>query len=368
MSHINLRDKKSDMMSLLDREISHELYRSLKSLYDEIKQNNKKRNLLLKEFQIELKEISQWNFEKKHDLWESIKDQSVKKSNKNIDQIIPNIFKLIFLLEQDQISNHAIPDFDYPTNIEWCYHCYLNLARHVWKNPDLLYDIGRSKIELQKNILKIEKLITRSIFDTFNEMSWHYIETPQHNHKELSNSQIDCTQNDEKQIDCTQDDDSIQKIDETNPDQENSQTMYNDKSKEILEPSNNFIIENRNDNDIIEHNGQDLNINDKELLESDIILDQTKINQNESPREIVQQPKHESTLLLTNENFHSPIISRENSFESIPESDMDSKLETESDDDSVSNLEAESPKSGVKIIQINDKVKSNQIDDNESFF
>ena len=93
-------------------------------LYETTKRNNKTKRFLLKEYQHELKSIKNWTNE------------------------------MIIQKHEEFDNNH------------FSYECLLNIARELWKQPYLVYDIGVSKIDIQKNRIKIDKIIKKCIIDT----------------------------------------------------------------------------------------------------------------------------------------------------------------------------------------------------------
>lgn len=124
-------------------------------MYDQVKKSNKIKKLLLKEFQAALASISTWDDAKKE-----FKDHNAKL----LDKLMNGIFKLDIVLRHE-LSNNA--EKYIPCLNDFMYQCLLNIARLVWKNPVLVYDVGVDKITYQQNKLKLEKLVMGTVKDTF---------------------------------------------------------------------------------------------------------------------------------------------------------------------------------------------------------
>jgi hypothetical protein len=124
-------------------------------LYDQVKKSNKVKKLLLKEFQTALVSISKWDDAKKE-----FKDYNVQL----LEKLMNGIFKLDIVLRHE-LSKNA--EKHIPCLNDFMYHCLLNIARLVWKNPVLVYDVGVDKITYQQNKLKLEKFIMVTVKDTF---------------------------------------------------------------------------------------------------------------------------------------------------------------------------------------------------------
>lgn len=124
-------------------------------LYDQVKKSNKVKKMLLKEFQAALVNISTWDDAKKE-----FKDHNAKL----LDKLMNGIFKLDIVLRHELSKNAEkyIPRLN-----DFIYQCLLNIARLVWKNPVLVYDVGVDKITYQQNKLKLEKLVMATVKDTF---------------------------------------------------------------------------------------------------------------------------------------------------------------------------------------------------------
>jgi hypothetical protein len=119
-----------------------------KSIYDHVVKNNKKRNKLLLEFQHALRNISQWTADVKI-------HERTRFHEECPEAILNKLFELkTYVIKGAKIvCNFSSEDF--------VYECYLNIARELWKNPYIMYDIGLSVIEKQEKRRQLEKLIKR---------------------------------------------------------------------------------------------------------------------------------------------------------------------------------------------------------------
>lgn len=129
------------------------------SIYNNVKKNNKSRRLLLKEFQQSMVDVSRWS-------QDIIKNEHMrfKKHSSVLDKLIRAIFDLDLILKKDLCKNAE--DF-IPQPWDFVHQCYLNIARGLWKQPFLIYDINIDKLTIQQNKLKIEKIVSLCIQDTF---------------------------------------------------------------------------------------------------------------------------------------------------------------------------------------------------------
>jgi hypothetical protein len=124
-------------------------------IYGQVKKANKIKKFLLKEFQASLVGISTWD-----DATKEYKGQNASL----LEKLMNGIFKLDIVLRHE-LSKNA--EKHIPSLNEFVYQCLLNFARVIWKNPMLVYDVGIDKLVIQTNKLKLEKLVSSVIKDTF---------------------------------------------------------------------------------------------------------------------------------------------------------------------------------------------------------
>jgi hypothetical protein len=150
-----LHTQRNDLLKQLQKQLCPLYVYEVYNIYFDVKRNNKIKKHLLKEFQHTISEISKWSDD-------DILSQYMKfKSNfEALDDLVKVIFQLDITIRKNVSS--SIPQ----THI-FLYQCMLTIARCLWKNPMLVYDIGIDNVTCQKNKLKIEKTITSCIKDTF---------------------------------------------------------------------------------------------------------------------------------------------------------------------------------------------------------
>jgi hypothetical protein len=120
----------------------------IRSIFEHVKKNNTKKNMLLLEFQHALRNISKWSLDVKNHEWARFCEVCPAKTLKT-------------LLE---LKTLVIKGFSAPCDISGenlIYECYLNIARELWKNPYIVYDVGLTAIERNEKNRLFEKLIRR---------------------------------------------------------------------------------------------------------------------------------------------------------------------------------------------------------------
>jgi hypothetical protein len=120
----------------------------IRSIFDHVKKNNTKKNMLLLEFQHALRNISKWSLDVKNHEWARFCEVCPAKTLKT-------------LLE---LKTLVIKGFSAPCDISGenlIYECYLNIARELWKNPYVVHDTGLTAIERNEKNRLLEKLIRR---------------------------------------------------------------------------------------------------------------------------------------------------------------------------------------------------------------
>jgi hypothetical protein len=165
---IYLKEKKYNYIVKLEKALSKLYVNSFLNIYEFVKSENKQKKFLLRDFQHAIKNISSWDTNmiiKEHDEFA----KAYSSNNEKLDHIINSIFKLnynIFCeLENISETNYVLPE-----SYNYIYQCYLNIARKLWKEPFLLYDINIDKIQYQKNLNRIDKICKKCINETFYHM------------------------------------------------------------------------------------------------------------------------------------------------------------------------------------------------------
>ena len=136
---------------------SLEMKNGIQSIYNDTKEKNTERKKILKEFQQNLSNIPKWSQTVVDNEYNRIK---ILSKCDYFDDLIQNIFKsyfkVLFLIKKKR-ENLNIPN---PNNV--IHHCYISLAREVWKKPVLFYH-RLDKKDIQKNHIEINNLIKISI-------------------------------------------------------------------------------------------------------------------------------------------------------------------------------------------------------------
>uniref|UniRef100_A0A6C0BE23 Uncharacterized protein n=1 Tax=viral metagenome TaxID=1070528 RepID=A0A6C0BE23_9ZZZZ len=173
------------------------------SIYDHVKKNNKQKKFLLREFQHSLRNIAKWSQEVKDIEWVRLKNNS----SSNIDLVIQSIFKLHILILK------GFKQSEIPCSIDYMHTTYLNIARALWKNPYIVYDIGVSLPERQKLIRQLEEIIKQCVRATFIEMikvdPSHVLEETNDDEQLSSESDDDCDEIVDIESDDKSDDDEV---------------------------------------------------------------------------------------------------------------------------------------------------------------
>lgn len=145
-----IHTRREELMRKFLRETTTIFLNGILSIYGNVKKNNKIPKMLLKEFQQSMVNVSLWS------------QEIIKNEHHRFISLFPAFDKYVQLILQTyQSKQHTVPH-------DFLHQSYLNLARKLWKQPFLVYDIGVSKIDVQKNLLRIEKVICECIKDTFD--------------------------------------------------------------------------------------------------------------------------------------------------------------------------------------------------------
>lgn len=155
-----LKEKRDECMSKLERGTCRLYLQEFLSIYDNVKKANKKSSLLLKEYQYAIRGISQWTVD-------DIKLEHAKFNNHCdlFDSLVKSIFKLHLSIY------NTMHESDFDANIphpgQYMHETYLSIARRLWKEPFLVYDLKIDKMTQQKNLLRLEKIIRKCLHETF---------------------------------------------------------------------------------------------------------------------------------------------------------------------------------------------------------
>lgn len=154
-----MQERRSCFLMKLQQLTTPLFFDGITSIYKNVKQNNKVKRHLLKDFQASMTDVSKWSSD-------IIKNEHMRFKTEVtiVDKLILSVFQIDLVLRKDLSKNAK--DF-IPKPRDFIHQCYLNIARTLWKQPFLVFDINVSKMELQKNKVKLEKIISTCIRDTF---------------------------------------------------------------------------------------------------------------------------------------------------------------------------------------------------------
>jgi len=164
-----LVDAKTEYTKQLVNIISPNIYLGIKKIYNssrEICENNNDDDILC-QFQIDLSEIPKWNQE----IINKESDILIKTSDCDwLEDLLTAVFvshtriltSINFNKNKNKI-NLKIPKVDHFIHL-----CYIEVARHFWKNP-YLFDDTISKFEYQRNRRDSEKIIDNTINETIRK-------------------------------------------------------------------------------------------------------------------------------------------------------------------------------------------------------
>lgn len=153
-----LKEKKTYYVANLTKGISNMFLEAFISIYKAVKEKNKRKKFLMKEYQDAMKDISQWPSDTIHKEYKRFKNQY-----KNLDNIVTGIMLILYSINDIKHKN-------FPKVEDYLYQVYLNIARQLWKEPFLVYDVNIDRVTYQKHILTIQKIISDNIAKTFNDM------------------------------------------------------------------------------------------------------------------------------------------------------------------------------------------------------
>ena len=160
MNIVYLKEKRDECCAKLSQYTAKIYTKKFLSIYEQTKKNNKKPRMLLKEFQHAVRAISEWTdgeIKEEHNQFRSVYE--------SFDGLVRSIFKVhlaIYNAAHESNFEACIPNAG-----QYMHETYLNIARMLWKEPFLLYDVNVPKQEYMKNMIRLEKITKRCMLDTF---------------------------------------------------------------------------------------------------------------------------------------------------------------------------------------------------------
>ena len=146
--------------------LNEPFYNKFKEIADISKKNNKNKKQILKNFQEELKNINQWDYEtlKKHS-----KFIVYKTNTKYIPKLIKStIISSTKLLIETSSRKKTKIEYDIPDTINFLKKCFNIISRNFYLEPTLLIDIEQNPSNRLKNLNNSLKMIKDSIEKTIN--------------------------------------------------------------------------------------------------------------------------------------------------------------------------------------------------------
>lgn len=160
MNIVFLKEKREECSTKIERATTRLYLQTFLNIYQDVKKSNRKPRELLREFQSAVREISAWNVDMIREEY-----QKFRSACEPFDGIVRSIFKLHLSIYN---TTH---ESEFETNIpnpgQYIHETYLNIARRLWKEPNLVYDVKVDKLIYQKNIIRLEKIIRKCLHDTF---------------------------------------------------------------------------------------------------------------------------------------------------------------------------------------------------------
>jgi hypothetical protein len=310
MNHsiIYLKEKKENYLLRLEKSLARLFVNSFLNIYEYIKKNNKDKKYLLRDFQNAVKKISTWDTE-------VIKSEYLNYCkaciNEKLDHLITNIFKLNYTLFCEIEDVYYKEHYEFPTPESYIYQCNLSIARKIWKEPYLVYDIGIDKIQYQKNILKIDKIARVCIHETFHQMI---------SYNDLTEEKVTVEEDIKKHIKEDYNDNE----DSNNLDEEEEEEEFEDEDEDLIidEDSNNLDEEEEEDNfededsNNLDDDKDEEVINDDEevISDDDVVSDDEVVSDEDENIKVISLDKknsEEESEILEKENIK--IIEIENS-------------------------------------------------------
>ena len=190
-----LQTRRGEYLKKLEKTTIPLYIEGIYSIYRNVKKQNTVKKYLLKDFQQSMADVSRWSNDMINTEYGRFKKNVII-----IDKLIQSIFEIDVTLHIGLSKNAK----EYiPKPCDYVHQCYLNIARHLWKQPFLVYDVNIDKLEIQKNKVKIEKIVGNCIRDTFSQFlplddeEYCVDENEQTNENEHNNVMLDDVLNEE---------------------------------------------------------------------------------------------------------------------------------------------------------------------------
>ena len=163
-----LVEAKNEYTGQLASILTSPMYEGIASIYEHAKKSSKGDNLLI-QFQELLSRIPNWNTETLEREFQRI--MLFSRCDWISDLITAVFVSHTKVLSSIHLGNKQRNiELKVPTPIRFIHTVYVNIAREFWKNPYLMYDIGVSSTEQQRNLRDSENIIRECIRQSIRKL------------------------------------------------------------------------------------------------------------------------------------------------------------------------------------------------------
>ena len=163
-----LVEAKNEYTGQLASILTSPMYEGVASIYEHAKKTSKVDNLLI-QFQELLSRIPNWNTETLEKEFQRI--MLFSRCDWISDLITAVFVSHTKVLSSIHLGNKQRNiELKVPTPIRFIHTVYVNIAREFWKNPYLMYDVGVSSTEQQRNLRDSENIIRECIRQSIRKL------------------------------------------------------------------------------------------------------------------------------------------------------------------------------------------------------
>ena len=163
-----LVEAKNEYTGQLASILTSPMYEGIASIYEHAKKSSKGDNLLI-QFQELLSRIPNWNTETLEREFQRI--MLFSRCDWISDLITAVFISHTKVLSSIHLGNKQRNiELKVPTPIRFIHTVYVNIAREFWKNPYLMYDVGVSSTEQQRNLRDSENIIRECIRQSIRKL------------------------------------------------------------------------------------------------------------------------------------------------------------------------------------------------------
>ena len=366
---LDIKDEYINKFINITRERFKEGYQSI---YDNVKENNKVPKLLLKEFQDKLKLVPLWSEKMIEDEFNRIKVVSKCDFLEQLIEALFSSYSQMFMLVNKKEVPIKIPSQHYVIH-----NCYIEIARALWKKPQLYYhryDVKtRQSLNNELDILIYDSINT-SIKELipFKELLNNYLEQTDTTLDELNNLTISSNNQDE-------DDDEDDEISDIPDDYEvvNREDNVEEQQGDIEEVEEVEEIVENNDNveEVVEVKGDVKEIveNSDEVVENNHNVEEV-IENNNNVEEVIENNDNVEEVVENSDNVEEveeveEVVEDKDDVEEIEEV-VEDKDDVEEIEEVVENNDNVEDKNDVEIIEQfeideDDEVSNKNLNDNQ---